>query len=599
MAPGSEGSLPAHWRTTVDIMVYAVLMSLGVLQFVLPLRADDFFGGDTVYFEFARSILDHGRYEIDFNDVTYPPGLPGILAFLCMTLGCSHRIFVQSMAVFATLGLVASYQLLRHEESRGVAAVTCLLMASSPIVFEFSTEGVSSDLPYFFTSMAMLMLAARLDGARSVRGRLILGLLCTVMLVFSVLIRSSGVALIMGLIGWLAAGCLRRDRSTGTRRLKAFAGILLAGIVVQAAWMGWSAKREAPEWPMLEGHPRSYISQLRVKSGIQPELGTASFSDIPLRVITNIPDRAAGLVSVLARKDYIHSSWLSPLVFGSVLLIALGLVWSLWYGGGSLAAWYFFSYEAMYSVWPWPFEMRFLLPVMPLACLYLWRGGTVIRGVAERMPRAIGLAGVVVGVLAGARVGAEILVSNSVQLKLEAILWIVIVVACTWMVRARSLGLPAFLKRYVSPSWMVPSVRGMSLSLLHIIGGAAATVLVVLGIVLQCKAGLSNLNFDLSKDWAYGRIVAAQWIARNTPNTSVLMAGQMDVVHHYTRRKVVWFPPLSNPQSAHAGNSAAQSRLRDCHEGPDLLSSVGGGLLRASSGEVPGGISARTRGGRV
>ena len=547
-APGSQGSVPALWRTRADVLVYAVLIGLGVLQFVLPIRADDFFRGDTIYFEFARSILERGRYEIDFNDVTYPPGLPGILAFLCMMGGCSYRIFVQSMAVFATLGLIASYQLLRHEESRGVAAVTCLLMASSPIVFELSTRGVSSDLPYFFTSMAMLMLAARLDGARSVRARLILGLLCIVMLASSVLIRSSGMALIAGLIGWLTAGCLGRDRSAGIRRLRAFAGILLAGVVVQGAWMGWSANREAPEWPMLEGHPRSYISQLRVKSGIQPELGTATFSDVPLRVITNIPDRAAGLVSLLARKDYIHSSWLSPLVFGSVLLIALGLGGSLWSGGGSLTEWYFISYEAMYSVWPWPLEMRFLLPVVPLACLYLWRGSTVIRAVAERMPRAVGLAGVVVGVVAGARIGAEILVSSSAQLKLEAMIWIVIVVASAWMVWARSVRLPALLKRYVSSSSTVSSVPGMRLSLPQIIGGAAATGLVVLGIALQCDSGLSNLNFDLRKDPAYGRIVAAQWIARNTPTTSVLMAGQTDVVHHYSGRRVVWFPPLSNPR---------------------------------------------------
>ena len=159
----------------------------------------------------------------------------------------------------------------------------------------------------------------------------------------------------------------------------------------------------------------------------------------------------------------------------------------------------------------------------------------MIRGMAERMPRLVGLAGLIVGVLAGAGVGAEILVSNSVQLKLEAMIWIVIVIACTWMVWARSLRLPAFLKRYTSSSWTVPSVPGMRLSLLQIIGGAAATGLVVLGIYLQCEAGLSNLNFDLRKDWAYGRIVAAQWIARNTPSNSVLMAGQMDVVHHYDR----------------------------------------------------------------
>jgi hypothetical protein len=551
-APGSPAGASISRGSMADGIVYALLAGLGVLQLVLPLTADDFFKADTTYFEYARALLERGRYEIDFHEVMYPPGFPGILAVLCMTVGCSHRILVQSMAVFATLGLIAGYQLLRHEAGRGVAAAACLLLASSPALFAFSTQWVYSDLPYFFTSMTMLLLAARLDVASSARSRLILGLFCAAMLVSSVLIRSSAAALITALAAWLALGCVRWDRQTCRRRLRSFGGILLAGVVIQVLWMGWGATPPVPHRPKLEGHPRSYLSQLKVKSGVQPELGVAAVSEVPLRVVANLPDRAVGLLSVLTRKEYIRSSWFSPLVFGTVLLIVMGLGSSL-SGTAGLAAWYFISHEAMYAVWPWPFETRFLLPVVPLACLYLWRGGLTLRQLAGRMPRAVGLAGMAVGALAVGRLGGEMLVSGSMQVKLEVLLWVMIVVASMWMVGTGSFRLPGFVKRRVSRSWLARLMPGTKLRPFQLLAGAAAIGLVFVGIALQREIGLSNLSFDVRKHPAYGQIVAARWAAHNTPDSSVLMARPMGVVHHYSNRRVVWFPPLSNPQSLMQG----------------------------------------------
>jgi len=47
--------------------------------------------------------------------------------------------------------------------------------------------------------------------------------------------------------------------------------------------------------------------------------------------------------------------------------------WSLVSTG--VPEWYFVGHEAMYLLWPWDLELRFLLPVAPLAGLYAWRGG--------------------------------------------------------------------------------------------------------------------------------------------------------------------------------------------------------------------------------
>src|SRR5262249_4522235 len=52
---------------------------------------------------------------------------------------------------------------------------------------------------------------------------------------------------------------------------------------------------------------------------------------------------------------------------------------------------------------------------------------------------------------------------------------------------------------------------------------------------------------DLSKSDFYGDIAAAQWIRSHTSDTEVVMARKEDLVYHYSRRRVIWFPPISDP----------------------------------------------------
>ena len=532
----------------VDVLVCSLVLALGALQFMLPQKGDDFFRGDTIYIEFARSILERGTYRLEFNDVMYPPGFPALLAFLSATVSGSHAVLVRSMAVFVTLALLASYHLLRRETGRCAAAATCLLLASSPLVFEFSTQWVYSDLPYFFTSMATLVVASRLDRAGDLRARVFLGLLCAATLLSSLLMRSSGVALIAGLAAWLAVGSAYADKATRARRLRAFTAVLLVGVVFQTAWMGWVSRNETVEWPMLEGHPRTYTSQFKVKSGIQPELGTASLTDVMARAPKNVAARAAGLMELMTRKDYIDPAWYSPLVLGSVLLVALGLGSSLRPAGGSLAEWYFIGHEAMYVVWPWPFEMRFLIPVAPLACLYIWRGLHTVGRQAARAPRMVGIVGVVIGVVAGAAALAAAWGSNSTQPKLAAIFWTLVFAMSAW-----TAAKPASRSPFPSVSWLLRQrawgpTRQLRLTLAQVAGAAAVTGLIALGIGLQLGIGLKNLQFDVTTQPAYGRIAAARWIDEHTAKTAVVMARQQDVVHHHASRKVVWFAPVSDPQ---------------------------------------------------
>ena len=147
-----------------DVLVYGAIIALGAMHYALALRSNDFFTGDTTYFEVTRSILSQRFYGFNFQPETVlPPGFPAIMAALCVAVGCGYSVFVHSIVVCSTLGCLASYELLRRMEGRPAAAVICLLLISSPLEFVLATRMVLSDLPYFFTSMLVLLLVRRLD----------------------------------------------------------------------------------------------------------------------------------------------------------------------------------------------------------------------------------------------------------------------------------------------------------------------------------------------------------------------------------------------------------------------------------------------------
>src|SRR5262249_31621377 len=134
----------------------------------------------------------------------------------------------------------------------------------------------------------------------------------------------------------------------------------------------------------------SYLTQLTLKQGNDAELGKASLVDIVVRVQRRVAERAGMLTAILTRR-WVAPEWWSPAVILPILLITLGLIASTKADQGLLVA-YFVSHEVMYALWPWPIEMRFLLPVAPLAYLYLWRGALLFRRVTCAHPRAVAVA---------------------------------------------------------------------------------------------------------------------------------------------------------------------------------------------------------------
>jgi len=536
-----------------DWAVYALILFMGGIQFACYTHSADFLT-DTDYPDLARSLLEHHSYQLNYLPMTtLPPGLPLILALVGRFWGLGPPVQFHVLAVSTTLGLIVAYKLLRLIEGRGLAAAACLLLGSSPLLFGFSTAIIFPEMPYLLASMLALWLTVKIDRAPPGNRPVALTLLLGLVLVMAVLIRSVGIALIVGLGTWLAASLLV-VREAGRRRLKRFFLPLLLGVVAQCAWSVWAGRHEVLEW-QLPGYPQSYISQLKLKNGHYPELGMATFSDIPRRVERNLVTRAAGFGQIMTRR-YISPFWSSPAVFGVLFLILLGLA-SSFRNAGELHDWYFLWYEAMFLVWPWDYRDRFVFPIVPLACLYLWRGVKVARDYSIRRPKAVGvcfiLCGVVLGVASVAFARGILAVpvvtdhprGDHLQPIAAAFFWAMLAVAGLLLVRLHSTREAR--GDAVQSSWQT---RIANLENSVSLRWAAILVLAVIvgyGIRMQLHIGRLNLRADLKQQATYGEIQAADWIQTHEPSNLIIMARDPGKFFHITGRRVVWFPPISNP----------------------------------------------------
>jgi hypothetical protein len=515
-----------------DILVHLLILVFGALQFGFYCRSDDFVY-DATYAELARSLIENGSYGYNFRPETMlPPGCAAMAAVISICIGPNYRILIRSMAVFATLFLIAAYELLHREIGRGPAAAICLGLGSSPFLFDFSTHLLFSDLPFAFTSTMALLVATRLDASANWRSRALLFVVFGCLLVSSLMLRSAAIAILGALTAWLPISIFIRQ-SNLRLRLTTFVPMLAIGIAVQVLWTTWATQHQNLQWPALHGYPGSYASQLKLKQGNYPELGQASLSDIAVTVDTNIATRSAALLRLMS---HLPSRWIepashSPLIVGYILLLLLGLGCSSWTNSSGLVQWYFACYEAMYLLWPWKLEERFLLPVIPLACMYVWRGGSTLVGLLRRDRRKFGTWIFVLSVI-------MTLYSATKSIRHPHVLFSTL----GWTSLAVSAG------TFV---WMgIPCGRTMSwLNRPGVLRGSAVglvAALVAIGLFTQIRLGVRNLNFELKESLYYPDIEAAQWIASHTDPTDVVLARKEDLVHHYSRHRVIWLPPSSD-----------------------------------------------------
>ncbi len=552
---GKSGGEERSPFEAIDAAVILVIVFFGVLQFFLYQHTHDYLHDDVFYAECARSLLHDGYYGINGRPETnQPPGLPILLALMSLVQLSSHASALRAMVVCETLGFLASYAFLRRRMPRGIAAVICLLLIASPISFALATQWVFPCYPYFFTTMGFLLVAEKLEGAAKTSSKILWGALLAILVVTSLLLASAAMAL-LGAVVAVIGTLFFRNRDLAFARMKIFLPVLLLGIAVQGAWM--HRKPAQLEWP-LPGYPRSYVQQLKVKNGNNPDLGLASPLDFPVRAAGNALAHSELLAQSLY-KLWINAYWVSVLILGPVLVILIGWCYSVWRTGGELVDWYFAGYEFIYLLWPWSMEARFFLPVLPLACLYLLRGLEGIRFLATSKPRLLGVVWFPFGVFLalsawlwerGAWFGRNALLHGGLQDEVSLMIWGASAMAAGWMAWTDSSPEMLPVVSYLT-KWFKEVRNPLPLSALQfsrILAGIAVAVFVMIGLTMQLQVGRANLNYAQLNPKDPPDVEAALWVSAHTGAGDIVMAREVPTVYSYARRKTVWFPATSKAQ---------------------------------------------------
>lgn len=533
-----------------DLLILGLILLFGAVQLFLYQHSKDFLTEDVFYFDSAQSLIQRGFYGIQGRaETNQPPGLPAILAALCVLRVCSHAAFLRTMVVFETLGFLLAYLFLRNRVPRTVAAAICLLLISSGTYFTLATQWVYPCFPYFFVTMAVLFVASKLEHTPADGPQIWWKLLLAGLVACSLLLASAAMAFVGAMVMVTCVGFFREVR-LGTARLKFYFAAFAFGVLVQGLWMH---RKPAPlEWP-LPGYPRPYLEQVLVKSGNYPELGMATAWDFCARFTANLLGQAEMLVQMIYT-HWINTSWTSVWIMGPTLLILLGWAFSVLRTGGDLVDWYYAGYEFIYLLWPWKLESRFFLPVAPLACMYVWLGLRAGIGLARNRARLSGFAWFPIGAFLsvssfslayGMWFGAR-LMHGGWQTRLSFAIWFCSAIVAALMAWTGSApdSSPAVRQvlDWLARLWMLSRVSPRRLAEMAAV--AAVLILVAQGLSAQLYLGRLNLISPVDPP----DVQAGEWIRSHTSSGIVVMARQVPTLYHYSERQVVWFAPSSDPQ---------------------------------------------------
>jgi len=540
-----SGSAYRRFGLFVDIFVPLVITAFGVFQWLSCARYSDFVHEDVSYYELAQSLLRTGIYGFNGTPQTVqPPGLPLLMAFLCRVLGCTNTALLQGVSLCFAGGIIASYFLMKRRHGRISAGVACVMVACSPALFAYVTRWIFPAVPYLLASSVTLLAATKLDRNRSFLQTFFWQLACAAALGASLLLQTSGVALILGILAWLAFR-FARNAAKRAQRLWRFLPVAVAGCAVLSLWVH-SAKNAVKEWP-LEGYPGSYISQLVLKSGNQPELGHAAAIDYVVRFSSNL-ERYMDLFVGVFTNHWIDVTWSAFLPGTIVILAALGLVHCIFRRGSSICDWYFLFYAGICLLWPWTPEIRFLIPAIPLFFVYIFEGARVLPRLVRERSRFAGAIGVPLFATLGTDAAYLGLKHHAggVQLKVSAAIWIICWMASIAMLFRKSNPL-SWLVAFFTDRQSEERLFGMSPdTALRSVGVLVLFSHVALALAADRALAGENVHPRAEKSGMNSDIEAAQWIASHTEADAVVMARHVPIVFHHSHRKIIWFPPITN-----------------------------------------------------
>jgi hypothetical protein len=281
----------------------------------------------------------------------------------------------------------------------------------------------------------------------------------------------------------------------------------------------------------------SYASQFVMKDPHRPELGTVSAGDMALRAASNALVQASHVFAILTRASYVMPTWYSPPAMMTLALLVCGLVSSAFDSRRALLAWYFLAYFVVYLFWPFDEGARFMLPVAPLAFVFVWRGMLVAAHLLSARPAAT--------LAAVSGIGAALAVATAtthrlpgLQARASVVFWpLLTLVSILLMLLAKRIGQARAAGALDSLAASLISWR---------IRQGIVGVLVAVGLFQQAGIARTNLAPDASLFVHYRSADCSSWL--RTAGDGVVMAQQFEIVHRLSGRRVARFPITSDPR---------------------------------------------------
>ena len=498
-------------------LVFAALLAV----FVAP--AYLFTGDPEHYVGLARAIATGASYAVNGRpEVRFPPGFPLVLTPAAWLADGSFEAISRWAAALASLALLSTWLYARRRIGPLALPVAILTVCSAPFL-SLATGNPMSEPVYLTLSMGLLLWAER-DGAGTSRAGWPWALLGCLLVVALPAVRTIGIAAVA------AAGAIlileARTRRGVPQSWWIREGLpAAAGLAFVLAWFVWTLTHRMSWYP--GGGDGNYLeSFFRIDPG-DSELGQLTSAGFVRRIASNVVIQAAHIGELLTSIPWLKPAWYSPVTLAIPLLI-VGW-WRELKTGACFAGLYFLFYLAGVLVWPFDEAERFLLPVVPLLWIYLFKGlqwaGDALRGdnrsirIVALLMAAVGL----VGVLTATR-------PLSRQDLIAAGFW-------TLLLSAVLLGWHRLVA--VARHWNPVLTRWATIALVF---------LFVLGSVAQAMPLILTRASTRAGAMGPPGIAAAEWILANTPPDAVIQASFPTRVNFATGRPVVPLPGTTSPE---------------------------------------------------
>lgn len=512
----------------VDLLVGVAIVVFGLFTFFTCSRVEIVSNDSAQYIGLAKSLADYGSYEFNFRPHTrFPPGMPLILA-LVQSLGSpGYFSCILTEISFSVLSLAVVFLFLRGLGHVYVGAVAVLLLASSAEFYQRAAMTVGSDFSFLFFSFASLIYARQIETSQCSRKWVLHSVTFLVLVVWTVMIRPNGLALVVALVVWVASRSARRSL-TETQLWTAMPAIL-GGTTFYGMWAWWVSLNVAATWP--GEFMNSYWAQLMLKDVHRPEMGVATASDFALRIANNAAFMGAQFAALVT-----HWPWIDPRVYAPAVAISLflGLVGFLCSlrDEARVMDLYFAAYSAMLLLWPFQEGPRYLFPVFPMALLYVWQGIRWCGEQAKARPSGFRIAiaaGAGLMALASTAGSLRLLPKIGVQSVLASLCWI------TLLLLASTGKLWRCWTGHKFTPWVVKYAA------------VSALGSVVIGGVIQEGAFAKRLDGQDPSGFLHGPLTEVTKVLK--PHLQIgdsVMAAHEAAVHYLTGFRCVEFPVISD-----------------------------------------------------